>query len=588
VKWLFNDDQVQVSNCKCTMAGDTYSFVIEDFQTNNVGRYTIAAENPSGKTTCSADIVLEGCDLASESFDGDGDGVPAAFKPPAIETETINQIVATKDSIKPIDSATPSDSMMSQRIKSPEIEKTIQVKHETRNIGPIVQHIEEKHITNKSENKNSYSYSEQHETKIVQSSNDSRGGGGDYSTTLIKDVHNRSNVVSPQAGINLIFSKPGSSRSGSLPPLTHKFQCKTRSDFEETITDNEEEGGLCQCSCHHLGGDHVCEKENHHHHHCHGHHHGHHHHHHGHHHHHHHGHHHCHHDSKTSIYKECGAAFKPIELVIDAASMASDSGKRYRDLSLPHCKCRSRHSFRSSCNCSCSCECGGSSSNIHCCGGGSMRRSGSHRHLHSHHHHQHHQHSTTNQSNNNFNSSSFVFDNNSSINNRNLVKRENYYDSSISDFISGGENNNNRNFKSGGSSTNLRTTTIEEQHIQRNIQRKKRDQSFPTMEMTIDMKSPPSIEVPLKNVNTIEGQSIKLECVVSGKPIPIVKWYIEGKEIEEDVNNNINIVFEPDSGVATLYIKNVSPKDAVRYTCVARNALGSCSTSANVNVQGIF
>ena len=33
-------------------------------------------------------------------------------------------------------------------------------------------------------------------------------------------------------------------------------------------------------------------------------------------------------------------------------------------------------------------------------------------------------------------------------------------------------------------------------------------------------------------------------------------------------------------------IKQVASRDAGRYTCVARNALGSCSTCASVNLQG--
>ena len=72
-----------------------------------------------------------------------------------------------------------------------------------------------------------------------------------------------------------------------------------------------------------------------------------------------------------------------------------------------------------------------------------------------------------------------------------------------------------------------------------------------------------------------------------GKPSPSVKWYKEGKEIEPLSSDDITITFESDSGSATLIIRHVSSKDSAKYTCVARNALGSCSTSASVNVQGI-
>ena len=39
---------------------------------------------------------------------------------------------------------------------------------------------------------------------------------------------------------------------------------------------------------------------------------------------------------------------------------------------------------------------------------------------------------------------------------------------------------------------------------------------LPCMEMTIDLKAPPTIEVPLKNVHSAEGQFVKLECIVNG------------------------------------------------------------------------
>jgi hypothetical protein len=41
------------------MAGDSYSFVIENFEERNVGRYSITAENQHGKATCSAEMLLE-------------------------------------------------------------------------------------------------------------------------------------------------------------------------------------------------------------------------------------------------------------------------------------------------------------------------------------------------------------------------------------------------------------------------------------------------------------------------------------------------------------------------------------------------
>ena len=65
-----------------------------------------------------------------------------------------------------------------------------------------------------------------------------------------------------------------------------------------------------------------------------------------------------------------------------------------------------------------------------------------------------------------------------------------------------------------------------------------------------------------------------------------MKWYKEGNEIDPNSSDDIIISFDSNLGLAVLIIKQVTPNDVGRYTCVARNALGSCSTSASVNIQG--
>ena len=72
-----------------------------------------------------------------------------------------------------------------------------------------------------------------------------------------------------------------------------------------------------------------------------------------------------------------------------------------------------------------------------------------------------------------------------------------------------------------------------------------------------------------------------------GKPTPIVKWYKEGKEIDDNYSENLIIYFDESNGSASLTIKKATLNDSAKYTCVARNALGSCSTSASIKVQGI-
>lgn len=67
-----------------------------------------------------------------------------------------------------------------------------------------------------------------------------------------------------------------------------------------------------------------------------------------------------------------------------------------------------------------------------------------------------------------------------------------------------------------------------------------------------------------------------------------MKWYKEGDEIDPNVTDDILISYDSALGLAILIIKQLTPADAGRYTCVARNALGSCSTSASITLnQGL-
>jgi hypothetical protein len=97
---------------------------------------------------------------------------------------------------------------------------------------------------------------------------------------------------------------------------------------------------------------------------------------------------------------------------------------------------------------------------------------------------------------------------------------------------------------------------------------------------------PPMVKMPLRDVNALEGRNVRLECVFSGVPLPQIKWYKEGDEIEPNVSN-YKLKFNEYSGLASLEISSFNKSDAGRFTCVARNPIGSCSTSATVNVKSM-
>ena len=66
-----------------------------------------------------------------------------------------------------------------------------------------------------------------------------------------------------------------------------------------------------------------------------------------------------------------------------------------------------------------------------------------------------------------------------------------------------------------------------------------------------------------------------------------MKWYRNGREIESN-QNNYKTEYNVDSGLASLTIKKISKENEGRFTCVARNEIGSCSTSALITVIGSY
>lgn len=86
----------------------------------------------------------------------------------------------------------------------------------------------------------------------------------------------------------------------------------------------------------------------------------------------------------------------------------------------------------------------------------------------------------------------------------------------------------------------------------------------------------------LKNVTVIEGESVTLECHISGYPSPKVTWYREDYQIESSID--FQITFQ--NGIARLMIREAFAEDSGRFTCSAVNEAGTVSTSCYLAVQG--
>ncbi|NWQ99883.1 TITIN protein, partial [Paradoxornis webbianus] len=93
--------------------------------------------------------------------------------------------------------------------------------------------------------------------------------------------------------------------------------------------------------------------------------------------------------------------------------------------------------------------------------------------------------------------------------------------------------------------------------------------------------TPPTLVSGLKNKTVTEGESVTLECQISGHPQPAVTWYREDYKIESSMD--FQITFK--AGLARLVIREAFAEDSGRFTCTATNKAGSVSTSCHLHVK---
>ncbi|KFP32174.1 Titin, partial [Colius striatus] len=93
--------------------------------------------------------------------------------------------------------------------------------------------------------------------------------------------------------------------------------------------------------------------------------------------------------------------------------------------------------------------------------------------------------------------------------------------------------------------------------------------------------TPPTLVSGLKNKTVTEGESVTLECHISGHPQPTVTWYREDYKIESSMD--FQITFK--AGLARLVIREAFAEDSGRFTCTATNKAGSVSTSCHLYVK---
>ncbi|XP_047458113.1 myopalladin isoform X4 [Mugil cephalus] len=93
---------------------------------------------------------------------------------------------------------------------------------------------------------------------------------------------------------------------------------------------------------------------------------------------------------------------------------------------------------------------------------------------------------------------------------------------------------------------------------------------------------PPQFIQKLKSREVPEGSKMQLDCIVRGLPVPEVRWFCEGKELE----NSPDIQIITNGELHSLIIAEAFEEDTGRYSCFASNFYGTDSTSAEIYVEG--
>jgi len=75
-----------------------------------------------------------------------------------------------------------------------------------------------------------------------------------------------------------------------------------------------------------------------------------------------------------------------------------------------------------------------------------------------------------------------------------------------------------------------------------------------------------------------EGGNTALYCTVAGNPFPVVEWQFKGRKLLSAANYLIK--------EGELIVRNLNYSDAGKYTCAARNILGSSEATGNLTVPG--
>ncbi|KAI1715015.1 immunoglobulin i-set domain-containing protein [Ditylenchus destructor] len=94
---------------------------------------------------------------------------------------------------------------------------------------------------------------------------------------------------------------------------------------------------------------------------------------------------------------------------------------------------------------------------------------------------------------------------------------------------------------------------------------------------------PPHFIQALVSIVGTVGESAKFETIVTGYPAPNAQWSKDGVPLSKE--NAPNVIFSNVGGRLSLTFQNLSMQNAGKYMCIARNAFGMATSSAQLVVR---
>lgn len=94
--------------------------------------------------------------------------------------------------------------------------------------------------------------------------------------------------------------------------------------------------------------------------------------------------------------------------------------------------------------------------------------------------------------------------------------------------------------------------------------------------------APKFIFTPATSVEVLEGDTVRLQCRVSGKPSPDIQWFLKGHQV---IQSERFALIVNESGYRTLMINSAILNDTGMIECMARNRSGQDRIQCHLTVH---